>query len=314
MAQLHHALVLGGTGFVGRHLIARLSAAGHRVTVLARRRNDARHLILLPTVQVVEGDPLDARNLDARLRDVTAVVNLIGIINERARETFATVHVEAVRNIVAACARAGVKRLLHMSAINADPAGPSRYLRSKGEAEAIVVASSLDWTIFRPSVIFGREDAFLNLFARLLRLFPALALAAPDARFAPVFVGDVAHCFAHALADDATIGQRYNLCGPDVYTLEALVRYVGEQTGHRRPIIRLGPALSKLQARLLELVPGTPMSRDNLASMERDAVCGGRFPPVFGIVPAALEATAPAWLAPQRARSRYDALPAQGRR
>jgi len=314
MARLHHVLVLGGTGFVGRHLIPRLSAAGHRVTAIARRRHEARHLILLPTVQVVEGDPLDPRELDARMRDVTAVVNLIGILNERGRETFAAVHVDGARKVVDACARAGVTRLVHMSAINADPAGPSAYLRSKGEAEAIVAASGRGWTILRPSVIFGPEDAFLNLFAKLLGLFPVIALAAPDARFQPIFVGDVAQCFAYALDDDATIGNRYNLCGPNVYTLEQLVRYVGEQTGNRRPILRLGPALSKLQARLLELVPGTPMSRDNLASMQRDAVCDGPFPPVFGIAPAALETTAPAWLAAPGARSRYDPLRAQRRR
>ena len=314
MARLHHVLVLGGTGFVGRHLIPRLSAAGHRVTVIARRRHEARHLILLPTVQVVEGDPLDPRELDVRMRGVTAVVNLIGILHEHGRETFASVHAEGARKVVDACTRAGVARLVHMSAINADPAGPSLYLRSKGEAEAIVAASGLAWTILRPSVMFGREDAFLNLFAKLLRLFPALALAAPDAKFAPVHVGDVAHCFAHALDDDATIGQRYNLCGPNVYTLEQLVRFVGEQTGRKRPILRLGPALSRLQARLLELVPGTPMTRDNLASMQRDAVCDGPFPPVFGIAPVALETTAPAWLTDESARSRYDPLRAQGRR
>jgi len=314
MARLHHVLVLGGTGFVGRHLIPRLSAAGHRVTVIARRRHEARHLILLPTVQVVEGDPLDPRELDVRMRGVTAVVNLIGILHEHGRETFASVHAEGARKVVDACTRAGVARLVHMSAINADPAGPSLYLRSKGEAEAIVAASGLAWTILRPSVMFGREDAFLNLFAKLLRLFPALALAAPDAKFAPIHVGDVAQCFAHALDDDATIGQRYNLCGPNVYTLEQLVRFVGEQTGRKRPILRLGPALSRLQARLLELVPGTPMTRDNLASMQRDAVCDGPFPPVFGIAPVELETTAPAWLTDESARSRYDPLRAQGRR
>ncbi len=313
MARLHHVLVLGGTGFVGRHVVPRLSADGHRVTVIARRRYDARHLILLPTVQVVEGDALDGRTLDARLRDVTAVVNLIGILNERGRETFGRVHVDGVRTIVDACARAGVARLLHMSAINADPAGPSRYLRSKGEAEAIVAASGRAWTIFRPSVIFGREDAFLNTFARLLALFPVMALPSPDARFAPVYVGDVAHCFAHALMDERTRGQRYALCGPAIYTLEALVRHVGAATGHPRPVLRLGPGLSALQARLLECVPGAPMSRDNLASMTRDAVCDGPFPPVFGITPAALETTAAAWLRPDGERSRYDPLRARRR-
>ncbi|HET9047028.1 MAG TPA: complex I NDUFA9 subunit family protein [Casimicrobiaceae bacterium] len=313
MARLHHVLVLGGTGFVGRYLIPQLSAAGHRVTAVARRRHEARHLILLPTVQVVEGDPFDPRALDARMRDVTAVVNLVDILNERAQQTFVGVHVDGARKIVEACRRAGVARLLHMSAINADPAGPSQYLRSKGEAEAIVAAAGVPWTIFRPSVIFGREDKFLNLFAGLQRYFPVLPLASPHAKFAPVYVGDVARCFTHALADDRTVGQRYDLCGPGVFTLEELVRFVGEQTGRRRSIVRLGPALSKLQARMLELVPGTPMSRDNLASMQRDSICDGPFPSVFGFAPAALEATAPEWLAQQGARSRYDPLRAQRR-
>jgi len=308
-----HVVVLGGTGFVGRHLVPRLSAEGHRVTVIARRREDARHLILLPTVEVVEGDPLGAAVLARLTRDANVVVNLIGILNERARDTFERVHVDAARTVVDACARNGVERLLHMSAINADPAGPSRYLRSKGEAEAIVASSSLAWTIFRPSVMFGREDAFLNLFARLQKALPVVALAAPDARFAPVYVGDVAHAFAASLRGDATLRQRYELCGPDVYTLEALVRYVGKLTGHPRPIVRLSPALSRLQARILELLPGPLMSRDNLASMQRDAVCGGPFPPVFGLQPVKLEATAPAWLAPQSIRSRYDPLRAQRR-
>ena len=308
-----HVVVLGGTGFVGRHLIPRLSSDGHRVTVIGRRRDDARHLILLPTVQVVEGDALDAATLARHTQDATVVVNLIGILNERGRDTFERVHVDAARTVVEACTRNGVARLLHMSAINADPAGPSRYLRSKGEAEAIVAAASLAWTIFRPSVMFGRGDAFLNLFARLQKALPVVALAAPDARFAPVFVGDVAHAFASSLRGDATLRQRYELCGPDVYTLEALVRYVGKLTGHPRPVVRLSPALSKLQARVLEMLPGTLMSRDNLASMQRDAVCSGPFPPVFALEPAKLEATAPAWLAPQSVHSRYDPLRAQRR-
>jgi NADH dehydrogenase len=193
-----------------------------------------------------------------------------------------------------------------MSALHADTAGPSRYQRSKGEAEALVEASGLDWTIFQPSVIFGPDDAFLNLFAKLLRMMPVLALGAPQARFQPVYVGDVADCFVRALGDDATIGQRYPLCGPEVYTLLELVRYVGETAETARPIMTLGPALSKLQAFALEHLPGKLMSRDNLASMQKDSVCGCAFPAVFGIVPTALEAVAPSWLAPAAAKSAYD--------
>ncbi len=312
MARPRHVLVLGGTGFVGRHLVPRLAADGVRVTVVARRREYARHLILLPTVQVVEGDPLDAATLARLVPTATDVVNLVGILNETGRETFAEIHVEGARRVAETCARGGA-RLVHMSAINADPAGSSRYLRSKGEAEAIVAASGAPFTIFRPSVIFGREDTFLNLFATLLRRLPVLPLAAPDARFQPVYAGDVARAFAHALRDDATLGQRYNLCGPKVYTLAELVRYVGAVTGRSTAIVRLGAGLSALQARVLELLPGNLMSRDNLASMQVDAVCDGPFPAVFGFEPTALELAAPQWLAPEGVRSRYDPLRAQGR-
>jgi len=199
-----------------------------------------------------------------------------------------------------------VRRMLQMSALNADTAGPSRYLRSKGEAEALVAASGLDWTIFQPSVIFGPDDSFLNLFAKLLRTVPVLALAAPQARFQPVYVGDVVGCFAHALSDAATIGQRYPLCGPNAYTLLELVRYVGETADAVRPIMTLGPTLSKVQAFALEVLPGHLMSRDNLASMQKDSVCGCAFPAVFGITPTALEAVAPSYLAPAAAKSAYD--------
>ena len=314
MATPQHVLVLGGTGFVGRHLIARLAAAGHRVTVIARRRANARHLILLPTVQVVEGDPFDAATLAERMRGASAVVNLVGILHESPREAFADIHVEGTRKVVAACRSGSVARLLHMSAINAAPDAPSRYLRSKGEAEKIVADSGLAWTIFRPSVIFGREDSFLNRFASLLRSFPVIPLGAAGARFAPIYVTDVVRCFGHALSDDTTIGQRYNLCGPDVYTLKELFLHVGETIGRPRRIVALGPALASLQARVFEALPGKLLSRDNLASMQKDAVCGAPFPPVFGFAPTRLATVAPTWLAPAAVKSRFDPLRAQGRR
>jgi uncharacterized protein YbjT (DUF2867 family) len=304
-------LVLGGSGFVGRHVVNRLVREGKRVVVPTRRRESARHLILLPTVDVVDGNVHDPGTLSRLAAGVSAVVNLIGILNESGRDTFARVHVELAHTIVAACRAAGVRRLVQMSALSADPAGPSAYLRSKGEAEAAIVASGLDWTIFQPSVIFGREDRFLNLFAMLERHLPVMAIAAAKTRFQPVFVGDVAHCFAHALAQDATIGQKFPVCGPDVYTLHELVAFVGKLTGHQRPIVALPPALGRLQARVLELLPGKLMSRDNLASMQKDSVCGCAFPPLFGIVPAALAAVAPTYLGPEASKSRYDAYRSQ---
>jgi uncharacterized protein YbjT (DUF2867 family) len=307
-------LVLGGSGFVGRHLVARLVASGRRVIVPTRQRERAKHLILLPTVDVVEADVHDEAVLARLTRRASVVVNLIGILNEPRRGEFDRVHVELVRKLVAACGAAGVSRLLQMSALNADPKGPSRYLRSKGEAEALVATSGLAWTIFRPSVIFGREDSFLNLFASLERLAPFIPLACAKAKFQPVFVGDVARAFEAVIDDDAALQQRFSLCGPRVYTLRELVAYVGSLTGYKRPIVPLGRGLSQLQARVLEWLPGPLMSRDNLASMEKDSVCDGSMPPKFGFAATALEAVAPAYLATGAIKSRYDEFRAQSGR
>ena len=301
-------VVLGGSGFVGSALCARLAADGHELVVPTRSRERARHLILLPTADVVEADIHHPAQLAALVRGADAVVNLVGILNETGQETFARAHVELARNLVAACRASGVPRLLQMSALNADPAGPSRYLVSKGEAEAIVAASGLAWTMFRPSVIFGQGDSFLSMFARLAKALPVIALAAADAKFQPVWIGDVVSAFARSLALPETAGRRYDLCGPKVYTLRELVRYAAETSGAVRPIVPLSGALATLQALVLEHLPGTLMSRDNLASMTRDNVCTGPFPPVFGIEPSSLEALAPAWLAPESKRDRYDAM------
>ncbi|MCC7326979.1 MAG: complex I NDUFA9 subunit family protein [Burkholderiales bacterium] len=299
-------VVLGGGGFVGRYIVARLCAAGHRVIVPVRRRERAKHLLVLPTVEVVEAQTSHSRALVQLFSGAGTVINLVGILNEHGSETFERAHVELARNVVAACHAAGVRRLLQMSALGADPEGPSRYLKSKAAAEAIVAASELRWTIFRPSVIFGPEDSFLNLFARLSRALPVVVLAAARARFQPVWVADVAHCFAQAVADDLTELTRYELCGPKVYTLRELVAYAGEISGAVRPIIPLGPQLSKLQASVLEVLPGKLMSRDNLLSTRKDSVCDCPFPAIFGITPTALEAVAPHYLSPAAQRSAFD--------
>jgi len=307
-------LVLGGSGFVGRHLVARLAAGGRRVIVPTRKRERAKHLILLPTVDVVEADVHDDAVLARLARRASVVVNLVGILHEPRRGEFERVHVELARKLVAACGAAGVSRLLHMSALNADPKGPSRYLRSKGEAEAIVAASGLAWTIFRPSVIFGREDSFLNLFATLERLAPVIPLACAGAKFQPVFVGDVARAFDAVTDEDTAMQQRFSLCGPRIYTLRELVAYVGELSGYKRPILPLGRGLAQLQARVLEWLPGPLMSRDNLASMERDNVCDASLLERFGFAATALEAVAPTYLATGAIKSRYDEFRAQSGR
>jgi len=212
-------LVAGGTGFIGGHVVAKLSAAGHHVIVLARRRERARHLLLLPTVRVVEADPFEPATWSRYTRDVTAAINLVGTRHAHGRNSLERVHVAFPRVLTAACDRAGISRILHMSALGASPDAPSRYQRSKAAGEAVITESGLAWTIFRPSVVFGRNDTFLNLFAKLARWFPVIPLAAANARFQPIFVGDVAACMARALVDDETIGQRFELCGPTIYTL-----------------------------------------------------------------------------------------------
>ncbi|MBS0321402.1 MAG: complex I NDUFA9 subunit family protein [Proteobacteria bacterium] len=299
-------VVLGGSGFVGRDVVAKAVAANWRVVVVTRRRADARTLFALPTADIVEGDVCEPGVLARVLRGADAVVNLVGILNERGRETFARVHVELARNVVATCVAEGVPRLVHMSALNAAPDAPSAYLASKGEAEAIVTASPLAWTVVRPSVIFGAGDTFLNRFVQLARIAPVFPLAGANARFQPVWVRDVAECIVRALTLDATLRQRYDLCGPQVYTLEELVKWTLAIAGVARPILPVGDALANVQAAVLERLPGALLTRDNLKSMRCDSVCSAAFPPVFGVVPERLEAVAPQWLSPAAAHDRYD--------
>ncbi len=299
-------LVVGGSGFVGGHIVNRLAAVGDRVVVPTRRRDNARGLFLLPTVNVVETDVGDPRSLPRLAEGADAVVNLVGILNESGGATFSRAHVEVTRNAIAACKAAGVRRFVHMSALNASADGPSDYQRSKAEAEAAVRASDLDWTIFQPSVIFGPGDSFLNMFAKLARILPVIALPGAGVRFQPVYVGDVADCFVRALDLDVAIGRTYPLCGPRVYTLAELVRYVAATIDRPRPVIGMPDAIARLQATVLEFLPGGLMSRDNLKSMSRDSVCGCDFPAEFGVTPTPLEAIAPGYLAPAATLGRYD--------
>lgn len=303
--QITTVCVIGGSGFVGRHLCQQLAAQGYRLRVPTRDRERAKALILLPTVDVVVADVQDPVALAAVVKGCDAVINLVGVLHDaRGKRGFAAAHVALARNVVAACRANNVRRLLQMSALAAAVDAPSAYLRSKGEAEMIVRESGLDFTIFRPSVIFGPEDNFLNFFAKLLRLFPLLPLGSPGARFQPVYVDDVATAFVRALPDMKTFGQSYALCGPQRYTMRELVGYVARITGNHRPIIGLNRTFSYCQAFALEMWPKKLMTRDNLRSMEVDSVSDSVFP--FGIKPQALEAVAPAWLAVRTPRARYQ--------
>jgi uncharacterized protein YbjT (DUF2867 family) len=302
---IRNILVLGGSGFLGRHVAHQLAERGLQVRVPTRNRERAKQLILLPSVDVVTANVHDPATLDRLVGAADAVVNLIGILHG----DFQRIHVELPRQIIEACRRHGVRRLVHVSSLQADPTAPSMYLRSKGEAEQLVLAAQgddLQTTIMRPSVIFGREDHFLNLFARLARRLPVIALASPDARFQPVHVNDVARTIVACLREAHTFGQRYDLCGPRVYTLRQLVEYVVRAAGLRRPIIGLGPAASMLQAAVLEHLPGRLMTRDNIRSMRVDSVCRSDTPAVFGFTPTPLEAVAPLYLAGTTPRARYN--------
>ncbi len=303
--QITTVCVIGGAGFVGRHLCQQLAAQGYRVRVPTRDRERAKALILLPTVDVVVADVQDPVTLAAVVRGCDAVINLVGVLHDASgKRGFDAAHVELARKVVTACRANNVRRLLQMSALAAASDAPSAYLRSKGEAETVVRESGLDFTIFRPSVIFGPDDSFLNMFASLARALPVIALASPNARFQPVYVDDVAAAFVRALADVTTFGQCYELCGPQRYTLRELVAYVGRITGRQRPILGLNRTLSYCQAYAMEWLPVKLMTRDNLSSMEVDSVSDSVFP--FGIRPQALEAVAPMWLATRTPRARYQ--------
>lgn len=312
--QITEVCVLGGSGFVGRHVCHALAAAGYRVRVATRDRERAKEqLILLPTVDVDTVNIHDPIELDAFTRGADAVINLVGVLHDgRGDRSFQSAHVELARKVVAACRSRGIGRLLHMSSLASARDGPSRYLRSKGEAEAIVRGSNLEWTLYRPSVVFGPGDSFLNVFAMVLKFSPVVALACPGARFQPVYVEDVAAVLVKSLADLGSVGRSYDLCGPRVYTLRELVEYVATVTGRRRLVVGLNDTLSYYQALAMELLPVKLMSRDNYYSMKVDNVCSCGFP--FGIAPMALEAVAPAYLGSRTPRARYQRFRGQAGR
>lgn len=294
--------VLGGTGFVGRRLVARLAGMGHRIRVPTRSRARNRRMLVLPTVTLVTEDVHDPATLERAFEGMDAVINLIAILNERGNDGsgFRHVHTELAEKVIAACRARSVHRLLHVSALNADAEkGPSYYLKTKGEAENALRAQSgetLAWTIFQPSLIFGAEDSFTNRFARLLRFAPVLPLARPDSRFAPAYVENVAQAIAQAIEDRATHGQTYQLCGPRVYTLREIVEFLRKTLSLRRWVIGLPDAASRLQAKVMDFVPGKPFSTDNYLSLTVDSVCQENGFAHFGIEPHSLEGIVPQYL------------------
>jgi NADH dehydrogenase len=302
--DIKKVLLLGGSGFVGTYIVNRLSQRGIEVTVPTRRRERTKALIMQPGVSMPEADIHCEKTLSELMRGHDAVINLVGVLHSRDvvlpySRDFANAHVELPKKIVAACKASGVRRLVHMSALNADPKGPSEYLRSKGDGEAVVLAAQgeLDVTVFRPSVIFGLGDSFLSMFASILKKVPFFPLGFGQARFQPVWAADVADAFVDSLNDVATYGQVYELVGPKTYTLRELVDYAKELAGSTATIIPLSEGWAYLQAGLMWLAPSPMLSPDNLRSMEKDSVAepGSKQPAHWH--PTALEAIAPTYVA-----------------
>jgi NADH dehydrogenase len=305
-------LLLGGTGFVGRSvcdaLVDRSGGGSAQVVVPSRHPERAKHLQPMPTVRLTAGDVHDEAQLTALLRGRDAVINLVAILHGSAA-AFERAHVELPRTLARACAAAGVRRVIHVSALGVGPGAPSHYLRSKTDGEAVLAAADLDLTVLRPSVIFGEHDHFLNLFATLQAVFPFVPLAGAQARLQPVWVQDVAAAIVRCLDDATTIGKVFECAGPQVYTLKELVEAAGRFSSHPRPVIGLPGPIARLQALSMELLPGTPlMSRDNLDSMRAPNVASGQLPGLqaLGIVPATLESVAPGYLSPDRGVARLD--------
>lgn len=299
-----NVLVLGGSGFVGRALCEQLQRAGHRVTVPTRRDRQARPLLTLPAVTVHRGDVLrDEAFLAQLLAGQDAVINLIAILHGSAAD-FERIQVQWPHRLARACLKAQVPRLLHLSALGVEgaEASGSHYLMAKARGETTLRAQSgLQWTIYRPSVIFGAEDQFMNLFAGLQRGLPVMALGGATARLQPVWVGDVVRALVHGLTHPETIGQTYELAGPEVFTLRELVQLAGRWAHCPRPVLALPPALAWLQAWVFEHLPGPLLSRDNLRSLRVPNVATGHLPGLsdLGLPAHSLKALAPTYLKPR---------------
>ena len=309
--------VLGGTGFIGSHLVHRLTGRGHVVTVLTRRPERHREFRIGSRVRLLENNPYDEEALQSAIQGMDCVINLVGILNEEGKSTFQGAHVDLPRNLVKVMRNAGVTRLLHMSALNANVNEThSRYLKSKGQGEDMVhQAPGLAVTSFRPSVVFGPGDSFFNRFATLLRLSPPLfPLACAGSQFAPVYVHDVTEAFVRALDDDNLIGKRLELCGPGTYSLQQLVQYTAQVIGRNTRVIGLPAFAARIQARLLGLVPGKPFSIDNYYSLQRDSVCKEPAFATLGITPRSVEAIVPTYLSDDSTRAQYFRYRSQARR
>lgn len=317
--RVKNLCILGGTGFVGRHICSHLADRAVNVRVLTRDRDKHRDMWVIPNLQMITADCHDPEDLRRHFDGCDAVINLVAILNERRRGDFQRVHVELPRKVAQIARESGVSRLLHMSALGAAPDAPSQYLRSKGEGERAALEADgehLGVTSFRPSVIFGPGDHFFSRFAKLLRLSPGIfPLPTPHAHFRPVYVNDVADAFIRSLEARHTFGRSYELCGPRTYSLKELVRYSAATSGHHRLIVGLPDWASRLQGRILQHLPGKLYTYDNYLSATIDNVCREDGLAALGIeFPVGIEASVPQYMADFAARRRYNIFRRSARR
>jgi NADH dehydrogenase len=299
-------LVLGGTGFVGRALLRRLSQDGHQLTVLARRPERHRDLLLIPNVTMVETAHFSDLFLRKHIKGQDAVINLIGILHERGKSTFEHAHVGFAHKLVAACSVEGVTRLLQMSALGATRDAPSAYLRSKAEAQALVHGSGLDVTSFAPSVIFGRGDHFVSTFHQMLSVLPMMGVVCPHAKLTPIWLEDVVDVMARALLDKASIGQNIELCGSRTYSMLELIRLIGEFVPSHTRLLPLSDGMSRIMARVMGIMPTPLFSMDNYHSLQVPSVCHCVLP--YGIKPKSLRSYLVQTLGNGLIRDRYTAI------
>ncbi len=300
MSKIKKISILGGTGFLGQTLAARLIKDGYQVCIPTRQRESFRELLVLPGLQLLQTNTHEPQALLQALQGSDAVINLVGILNETraATQKFRTAHVDFTQKLLDACETLNIQRYIQVSALKAEAeTSPSEYLRTKGEAEALVQKSSLNTTVFRPSVIFGAKDSFVNKFSALLKIpNPIFLLPVPNARFAPVYVDDVVEGIVLSIDNPDTYKKRYSCCGPKIYSMRELIQLIAETMGVKRKIIGLNPFLSKLVASILGIMPGKPFTKDNYQSLQINNICENNGLEKLGVKPVSIESIIPSYL------------------
>jgi len=289
--------IIGGSGFVGRSVMRQALAAGHQVRVACRHPEKARHLLVAGIADLCKVDICDGNGLNDAVAGMDCVINLVGLLFERGRYTFDAAHLHGTRNVIKACEQAGVSRYIHMSALGSSAQSDSEYGRSKYAAETAVRDCSLDWTMMRPSVIFGADDGFFNKLELMSRFLPVFPVIAGNTRFQPVWVEDVARAFVQSIDNRATVAQSYDLGGPTAYTFHALVALLLAEKKRARLCLPVPDAVAGIMATVLQFLPVPPLTPDQLAMLQADNIVDADmpFPACFG-TPSSVETILPSYI------------------